>query len=697
MRLRHGNNQKVHARFYRHQFSRGRKSYNRESSEILKDVLAEIESLRDTIRKRDYEYYVLDSPTITDEAYDRLFSKLKKLEEENPEFKTPDSPTQRVGEKPSGKFNQVKHKIPMLSLDNTYTFEEIEDFDKRIKEALSSRSIQYVVEPKIDGVAVSVIYKNGVYKAGITRGDGNEGDDITANIKTIKSLPLKLISSADFPQILEIRGEVYMRTEILLKLNREREESGQELFANTRNAAAGSLKNLDPSVVSSRELDILFHTVVGDSWEKHSEAVARLHDFGLPVFFPSKVLNGVDEIIEECKSWEKKRDDLRFGVDGLVVKVDDINLRRILGQTMRSPRWAIAYKFPTERAKTKINKIVVQVGRTGFLTPVALMVPVRLKGTVISRASLYNADEIERLGVRVGDEVLIEKGGEIIPKVVEVLSHEDRSKPFKMPKNCPVCGSEVVHYEGETAYRCISPACPAQLKAKILHFVSRGAMDIEGIGEKFAEKLVEKSLVLDPADLYFLKKDDISNIERMGEKSTDNIIQSIIKSKSAPFHKVITAIGIPNVGVKTAKNLALHFSSIRDLSNVSTEKLVEIPDIGPIVSKAIVDFFKLNTTKKMIDKLELANVKLKSEGQISSGGILGDKTFVITGTLSNPREYIKEIIENSGGKVTSSLSLKTDYLLCGEYPGSKLKKAKELGVKIIGEKEFLELLKSQPS
>ncbi|MBN2362990.1 NAD-dependent DNA ligase LigA [candidate division WOR-3 bacterium] len=662
---------------------------------MLKDPFSEIESLKESIRKRDYEYYVMDKPTISDEEYDKLFQRLKILESENPHLRTTDSPTQRIGEKLSGKFKTIRHKIPMLSLDNTYTYDEIRDFDRKARDALSVVQIDYVIEPKIDGAAVSVIYKNGIFEAGVTRGDGEEGDDISANIKTVKSLPLRLKNHLEAPAELEIRGEVYMRHTVLNMINRERDECNQELFANTRNAASGSLKNLDPSVTASRELDIMFHTVFGETWIKHSLAVEFLHTCGLPVFFPSVVKKNVSEVIEECESWKKRRKDLGYDVDGLVIKIDDLSQRKILGQTMRSPKWAIAYKFPTERTKTKIIGISVQVGRTGFLTPVALMEPVKLKGTVISRASLYNADEIERLGIRPGDEVLIEKGGEIIPKVVEVLVHQDDSKPFAMPEKCPACGSAVVHYEGETAYRCISPACPAQLKAKILHFASRQAMDISGIGDKLTEKLIESDLLKDPGDLYFIREEDLSTIERMGSKSSLNLLSSIDKSKSRPLHKLFYALGIPNVGVKTAKNLSEKFTSVEGLSSASIEEFAEIPEIGPVVAKSISDYFGLDQTSAMLCKLEKAGVKMSGEKNRLRGDSLRGLVFVITGTLSMPREEIKSIIENNGGEVSSFVSSKTNYLIAGESWGSKLEKAKILGVKIIGENELFNFIQKQ--
>ncbi len=650
--------------------------------------------MKEKIRQRDYEYYVLDKPVITDEEYDRLFERLKKIENEHPDLVTPDSPTQRIGEKLTGGFHTARHKTQMLSLDNTYSYEEIEEFDRKLRDSLKIEKIEYVVEPKIDGVAVSVTYREGIFVSGLTRGDGLEGDDISENLKTIRPLPLKLKKCAESMGEILVRGEVYMKLSVLEKINEERAAKNQELFANTRNAAAGSLKNLDPSVVASRNLDIMFHTIIGKTWKKHSLAVERLHECGLPVFYPSAKITGAGDLLEECGKWEKKRRGLDYAVDGLVIKVDDMEFRDILGQTMRSPKWAIAYKFPTERAMTRIIDISVQVGRTGFLTPVAIMEPVKLQGTTISRASLYNADEIQRLDVRKGDDVLIEKGGEIIPKVVSVLKHAERSEMFKMPDKCPVCGSPVVHYEDETAYRCISPACPAQLKAKILHFTSRGAMDITGFGDKLAQKLVDNGIVRDPGDLYRLSVADLSNLERMGEKSAQNIILSIEKSKNNPLNKIFYAFGIPNIGVKTAKTLSEIFNSADDLSSASIEALTCIEDIGPVAAESIVDYFSLIGTKEMIEKMKKAGVRLSGSLSARTGNRFIGKVFVITGTLSMPRDKFIEIVEKNGGKVSDSVSQKTDYLLAGESFGSKFEKAKKLGVKIIDENEFFGILKN---
>ncbi|MBN1619786.1 NAD-dependent DNA ligase LigA [candidate division WOR-3 bacterium] len=671
-----------------------RQSKDTESSQILKDILSEIDELKEKIRQRDYEYYVLDKPVITDEEYDKLFEKLKKIENEHPELVTADSPTQRIGEKLTGGFRTARHKIQMLSLDNTYSYEEIKDFDRKLRDSLKIERIEYVVEPKIDGVAVSVTYREGIFSSGLTRGDGLEGDDISENLKTVRPLPLRLKKCAESMGEILVRGEVYMKLQVLEKINRERAAKNQELFANTRNAAAGSLKNLDPSVVASRNLDIMFHTIIGKAWKKHSLAVAKLHECGLPVFYPPVKITTTEDLLEECGKWEKKRHELDYAVDGLVIKVDDMEFREILGQTMRSPKWAIAYKFPTQRAMTRIIDISIQVGRTGFLTPVAVMEPVKLKGSTISRASLYNADEIQRLDVRKGDDVLIEKGGEIIPKVVSVLKHAGRSEKFKMPDKCPVCGSPVVHYEGETAYRCISPACPAQLKAKILHFTSRGAMDITGFGDKLAQKLVDNDMVCDPGDLYSLSAADLSNLERMGEKSAQNIIFSIEKSKNNPLNKIFYAFGIPNIGVKTAKTLSEIYSSVDDLSSASAEVLTGIEDIGPVVAESIVDYFSLKGTKEMIEKMKKAGVRLSGLRSTHAGTAFKGKIFVITGTLSLPRGKFIEIIEKNGGSVSDSVSQKTDYLLAGESFGSKFEKAKKLGVKIIDENEFYGIFKT---
>lgn len=662
-----------------------------QSKKILTNPELKIDKLKKLIRHYDYQYYVLAKPEISDFKYDELYKKLKELENQFPEFITSDSPTQRIGDGLSGKFTTIEHRIPMQSLDNTYTFQEIKEFDKKIRENYSSGDINYVVEPKIDGVAVSLIYENGILSKGITRGNGYQGDDITTNIRTIRSLPLKLIENVVIPEMLEVRGEVYMKPSVLQEINDGRKEKGIELLANTRNAAAGSLKNLNPRVVAERKLDILIHTIVDDIWKTHSHSIKNLHLMGLPVFYPSQTCNSAEHLIRECKIWNTKRKELDFTVDGLVIKVDDILSRKIIGQTSRAPKWSIAYKFPAERTQTVIDKIDIQVGRTGILTPVAIMKPVSLGGTKVSRASLYNADEIEKLDIREKDTVLIEKGGEIIPKVVEVIKHLNKSSVFIMPDKCPSCSGPVSHYPGEVAYRCISPDCPAQVKGRIIHFASRSAMDITGMGVKLVDQLVDKKLLNHIGDIYNLKTEDIAGLERLGEKSAENLINSINNSKKKPLDKLIYALGILNVGQRTAKSLSEKYGDLHLLAEADSEELQQIDDIGPVVAKSIEDFFNLDSTSKIIKELEESGVNMESE-VISKTSKLQDLTFVITGTLSQPRERIKERIESEGGIVTSSLSSKTKFLIVGENPGSKLEKAENLGIKILDEKSLDNLL-----
>ncbi|KQC12875.1 MAG: hypothetical protein APR63_01760 [Desulfuromonas sp. SDB] len=661
-----------------------------ESPEIL-NLKQEIKQLRQKIRKHDYEYYVLNKPGISDYEYDELYRKLKEIEFKYPQLITADSPTQRVGNELSGRFKVIPHRFPMLSLDNTYTTEEIEDFHRRVTELAEQENIEYVVEPKIDGVAIAVIYRGGVFDQAITRGNGQFGDEVTSNVKTIRSLPLKLFSNQNLPDPFEVRGEVYMKPEVLKELNRHRISQNLDILANPRNAAAGSLKNLNPRVVAERKLDILIHTVVDENWKTYSQSISQLHQLGLPVFYPPEVYTAVDQLIESCERWRVEKDTLDFIVDGLVIKVNQMQLRKKIGQTSRAPRWAIAYKFPAQRAKTTIIRIEVQVGRTGYLTPVAIMEPVSLGGTTVSRASLYNADEVERLGVRQGDTVLVEKGGEIIPKVVEVVSHKPGSEDFTMPERCPVCQGPVVNYPGEVAYRCISADCPAQVKGRIIHFSSKNAMDIDGLGVKLVDQLVDKGLVNHVADLYRLTREELLPLERMGAKSAENLITSIDNSKNRPLGNLIHGLGIINVGQRTAYLLAKKFRDIYKLAEASDQQLMEIEDIGPVVAKSIQDFFSLESSLHIVKLLEKAGVNIEDQQQ-SEGTLLSGKTFVITGTLSKPRSYFKKLIESQGGKLTTSVSAQTNYLVQGENPGSKLAAAEKLEVNIISEQQLLDII-----
>ncbi|MCS7249996.1 MAG: NAD-dependent DNA ligase LigA [candidate division WOR-3 bacterium] len=665
-----------------------------------KEAKKEIERLRKEINYHNYRYYVLNDPVISDYEYDMLYKRLVELEKQFPHLITPDSPTQRVGGEPLKEFKTVTHEIPMLSLDNTYSYEELKEFDKRIRKTVPN--IRYICELKVDGVAVSLSYRDGKFIRGATRGDGYKGDDITLNLKTIKTLPLTLLTEdKDFLNI-EVRGEVFLTKKQFLELNKQREEEGEPLFANPRNACAGSLKLLDPKEVAKRNLDIFIHTIPKPPSEKYDsdyQVLQELKKIGFKVIPHSEVLKSIDEVISYCEEWKDKKEELPYEVDGIVVKVDSFKHRFELGETIKSPRWAVAYKYPPKQATTKIKRIYVQVGRVGTLTPVAEFEPVFLSGTTITHATLHNYDEIKRKDIKIGDWVIIEKAGEVIPQVVKVIKEKrtGEEKEFKMPETCPVCGGKVVRETGEVAYRCINASCPAQIKRRIIHFASRQAMDIEGLGEKWVEIFVDKGLIKDFADIYKLKfkKNEILKLERMGEKSTENLLNAIEKSKNRPFHRVLYALGIRHVGLGTAQILANAFNNIDELMKASKERLSSISGIGPIVAESIYNFFHTKENIELINKLKEVGINFEREKK-EEKKILAGKTFVVTGTLKNfTRQQVHELILSLGGNVGTSVSKKTDYLICGADPGSKLDKAKELGVKIISEEEFLEMIKGK--
>ncbi len=654
---------------------------------------AEIARLRKEINYHNYRYYVLNDPVISDYEYDMLLKKLEELERQFPDLITPDSPTQRVGGEPIKEFPTVTHEPPMLSLDNTYSYEELKEFDKRIKKVVSD--VEYIGELKVDGVAVSLKYKDGIFVQGATRGDGIHGDDITQNLRTIKTLPLRLLTEEKDFLNLEVRGEAFITKKQFLEMNKEREEEGEPLFANPRNACAGSLKLLDPKEVARRKLDIFIHTVPKPPSEKYQSdnlVLEKLSKIGFKVIPHSPVLPTINEVIDYCEEWKEKKRELPYEVDGIVIKVNNFAHREELGETIKSPRWAVAYKYPPEQATTKIKRIYVQVGRTGTLTPVAEFEPVFLSGTTVTRATLHNFEEMRRKDIRVNDTVLVEKAGEVIPQVVKVIKEKrtGKEKEFPIPKKCPVCGGNVVKEKEEVAYRCVNASCPAQIKRRIEHFASRKAMDIENLGEKLVNVLVEKGLVKDFADLYFLKREDLLNLERMGEKSVSNLLKAIEESKNRPFHRVLYALGIRHVGIGGAQILAHHFPSIDDLAKASFEKLSQISGVGPIIAESIKNFFADKNNLVLINKLKKAGVNLAEEKKEK---ILAGKTFVITGTLKNfTRDEAHELIISLGGNVSTSVSKKTDYLICGEEPGSKLAKAQTLGVKVITEEEFLKMV-----
>ena len=663
---------------------------------IDKKIKKRIEQLRKEINYHNYRYYVIDDPVINDTEYDMLLKELIDLEKKYPELITPDSPTQRIGEELIGGFPTVTHSVPMLSLENTYSEEELREFDKRIAKLLSGERYDYAVELKIDGFAVSLEYTDGKFTRGSTRGNGIVGDDITQNLKTIKSIPLQLLTEDKSLMNLDIRGEVFMPRKVFEKLNRERGKRGEPLFANPRNAAAGSIKNMDPRVVAERKLDIFIHTVVQPHpFKTHIESIHKLKEIGFKVTPVLEYARNIDEVIKICKKWQPKRDRLDFDIDGMVVKINDFEQHKKLGETIKSPRWSFAYKFPAEQAVSRIKDIELHVGRTGVVTPVAILEPVHLAGTTVSRSTLHNQDEIKRKDIRIGDYVIVEKGGEVIPKVVKVITTKrtGKEKVFKMPDVCPVCGSKLFQQQGEVAVRCINLSCPAQIKGRIEHFASCSAMDIEGLGEMLVNQLVDKGLIKSFSDIYHLDMDALVNLERMGKKSSLNLLNAIEKSKERGLARVLFGIGIRYVGIKAAKVLASHFHTMDKLMKATYEELESIKEIGPVMAESIVNFFKEKENIRVINELKRCGVKMESTIKVAKETPMAGKTFVLTGSLKDfTREEAKEKIELLGGKVLSSVSKKTDFVVVGENPGSKYDKAKNLGIKMIDEEQFKKML-----
>lgn len=664
-------------------------------------IIQEVEHLRKEINEHNYHYYVLDNPTISDAEFDKLFKKLQELEDKYPDLVTHDSPTQRVGATPLKMFAQVEHQIPMLSLGNAFSDEEVNAFNQRIRERLKTNHIiEYACEPKLDGLAVSIRYEKGILKQGATRGDGFTGEDITENIRTIPSVPLHLRGD-DYPDVLEVRGEVFMSKEGFNKLNALAEKKGEKIFVNPRNAAAGSVRQLNPQITASRPLAIFCYGVgVVKGYhlpEKQSEILELLKKWGLRVNPEVKVVQGIEKCIAYHKSMSEKRSKLPYEIDGVVYKVNEIELQKNLGFVSRAPRWAIAHKFPAEEVATTIESVEFQVGRTGALTPVARLKPVFVSGVTVSNATLHNMDEIHRKDIHIGDKVIVRRAGDVIPEVVSVLKQHRPKDIIKihLPKTCPVCHSAIEQIEGEAVARCSGGLiCAAQRKEAIKHFASRRAMDIEGLGDKLVDQLVNVGLVETVADLYSLTLDQVANLDRMAEKSAENLLAALEKSKKTTLARFLYALGIREVGEATAKHLAQHFGDLDPLIEATEDVLQKISDIGPIVSKHIVAFFSEKHNRNVIHKLIKAGVHWEKVKVSKQDLPLKDQTFVLTGTLhSLTRDEAKEKLESLGAKVTGSVSAKTNYVVVGEDPGSKLTKAKELKVTTMDEKEFLHFLK----
>jgi DNA ligase (NAD+) len=664
-----------------------------------KKTLQKIKDLREEINHHNYLYYILDSPEISDAQYDRLFDQLVELEKKYPELVTEDSPTQRVGATPLDEFHTVRHSLPMLSLNKATSEEEFLDFHRRVVElsGVPEKNIQYAVEPKFDGLAVELVYRKGVFAVGSTRGDGVAGEDVTQNLRTVKTIPLKLLGKR-LPELIEVRGEVVMNKEDFARLNREREKAEEPLFANPRNAAAGSVRQLDPRITSARPLSMYVYgigRVEGKTLSNHWESMQLLKELGFKVSQYVELCHTADQVRKFYDKLGRVRDDLPYEIDGMVVKVNDFALQERLGELSRSPRWAVAWKFPPQQENTRVRDIMVSVGRTGALTPVALLEPVRVGGVEVSRATLHNEDEVKKKDIRIGDWVVIQRAGDVIPEVVSVVASKrtGKEKKFVMPDKCPVCGSKVERPEGEAIHRCTNVACPAQIKENLAHFVSKGAMDMDGVGYKYLEQMIDKKLISDQADLFFLKKSDIMKMDRMGDKLAENILSAIDKGRNPSLTSLIYALGIRNVGYHLASVLAKNFRSIDNLAKQSMEDLTQVHEIGPILAESIYNFFHNPKNLKVLDKLKKGGVKFPTEKVAVKQTPLSGKTFVLTGGLESlTRDQATKMIEEMGGRVASSVSKKTDFVVVGKDPGSKYDKALELKVKTLDEEEFKKLI-----
>jgi DNA ligase (NAD+) len=667
-----------------------------------KDVGKKIDALREQIRHHEYRYFVLDDPEISDYNFDQLVEQLKKFERENPELVTPDSPTQRVGGKPREGVVKVPHSSPMLSLDNTYNEEELRAWERRVHELSGRKDVDYVCELKLDGMSLALVYEDGKLAHGVTRGDGTVGEDVTLNIRTVRSIPLVIpkekLRKAGIPTDFEVRGELLMPLSSFKKMNEEREAKGLAVFANPRNATAGTVRQLDASITAQRRLDFFPYILLQNGrtyLDRHWETLEALDSAGFKVNQNRALARNMEEVWKFIRAWEEKRETLPYEIDGVVIKVDRAGLQRELGFTGKAPRWAIAYKYAARAGITRIEGIRVQVGRTGKLTPVAQLAPVLIGGTTVRNATLHNMDEIERLGVKIGDWVQVERGGDVIPKVAKVIDDKDHPRgheTFRMPDNCPVCGTKIVKTEGEVDYRCVNANCPAKLRETILHFASRGVMNIDGMGDSLVTQLTDRGLVKNVADIYKLSKDALLGLERMGEKSAQNVLAEIDASKRLPLERVIFGLGIRFVGERTAQFLAEHFGSLDALMNATQEELEEVNEVGPRIAESIREFFEEPRNRDLVKRLREAGLMFAGKKR-ERGTKLAGKTFVLTGTLLKyTRDEAKKLIEDAGGRVSGSVSKKTDYVVAGSDAGSKLDKAKELGVAVIEENEMEKLV-----
>ncbi|HEV3220763.1 MAG TPA: NAD-dependent DNA ligase LigA [Candidatus Acidoferrales bacterium] len=674
------------------------------TSAAIQQIKQQAERLREQIRRHEHLYYVLDEPEISDAEFDRLMERLKKIEAEHPDLATPDSPTKRVGGAPREGFQSVRHTRPMMSLDNAFSYEALGEFDRRVKELAGREKVDYVVEHKFDGLSIALIYENGVLVRGVTRGDGTTGEDVTPNVRTIRSIPLKVDAavlkklgmSPDF----EVRGEIIMPRKAFEELNRQQEEQGGKRYVNARNTAAGAVRVLDPAITASRKLDFYAYYLFASPakgmqppFRRHSETLEALSKLGFRICAEWKVCPKLDDVLKFCDAWDAKREKLPYEIDGIVIKVNDFAIQNELGFTSKAPRWAIAFKWPARQETTVVNDIRVQVGRTGALTPVAVLEPVVVGGVTVSSSTLHNMDEIERLGLQIGDTVMIERAGEVIPHIVRVVKPGKNRRAFKMPEKCPECGSRIHKAPGEVAYRCVNASCPARRKESLLHFASRHAMNIDGLGDKIVDQLVDKGMVKDVADLYALKLEPLAALERMGEKSAQNLLDELAASKNNGLARLIYALGMRFVGERTGQLLAAHFGDMDAIARATEEQLTEVGEVGPKVAASIAEFFSEKANQELIKKLRKFGLKMTEERKKLAEDRLHGRSFVFTGTLENrSREAAGDLVTQYGGKVIGSVSKNTDYVVVGADPGSKYDKAKSLGVTILDEKAFEKLI-----